>query len=60
MLGMCRVGFAESFVGQKKKCSKTIFSKVVLGPFEMFKQVSVACFEPVVTCFDPQISQTSS
>ena len=36
------------------KGEKRIFSKVVLKPFGMLKQVFVAHFEPVVTRFRPQ------
>ena len=32
---------------------KMIFSKVVPRPFRMLKQVFLACFELVVTCFGP-------
>ena len=37
-----------------KNGSKTRFSKSDSRRFGMLKQVSLACFEPVVTCFGPQ------
>ena len=36
-----------------KNGSKTCFSKSDFGPFGMLKQVFLAHFEPVVTCFRP-------
>ena len=37
-----------------KNKSKTRFSKIDPGPFGMLKQVFLARFEPVVTCFGPR------
>ena len=36
-----------------KNGSKTRFSKIDRGPFGMLKQVFLARFQPVVTCFGP-------
>ena len=36
-----------------KMGQKTRFSKSDRGPFGMLKQVFLACFEPMVTCFGP-------